>query len=137
MNVKNLVLLFVLGLIITGCQSGPVTGEDVSTAGGTYKNITSKELNTILKDKDFVLVNVHIPFAGNIAGTDLSSSYDQIENNLSQLPADKSARIVLYCRSGHMSQIAAEKLVALGYSNVWNLKGGMVDWENDGFKIQK
>jgi rhodanese-related sulfurtransferase len=36
-----------------------------------------------------------------------------------------------------MSQIAAEKLVSLGYTNVWNLKGGMVDWEQAGFDIEK
>jgi rhodanese-related sulfurtransferase len=36
-----------------------------------------------------------------------------------------------------MSQIAAEKLVALGYTNVWNLKGGMVQWEKVGFDLEK
>lgn len=137
MNVKNLLLLVVLALVTAGCQSKPVTGEDVSVAGGTYKNVTPKELNSMLKDKDFVLVNVHIPFAGNIAGTDQSIAYDQIEQNLAQLPADKNAKIVLYCRSGHMSQIAAEKLVSLGYTDVWNLKGGMIEWEKEGFELQK
>ena len=137
MNRKRVAILFLLGLLLVACQSNSVTGEDVAVAGGSYKNVAPKELNTMLKDKDFVFVNVHIPFAGNIDGTDLSIAYDQIEQNLSQLPADKDARIVLYCRSGHMSQIAAEKLVALGYTDVWNLNGGMVDWEKEGFELQK
>ena len=134
---KKLFAFLILGLLLTACQSRSITGETVSAAGGSYKNVTPKELNTMLKDKDFVLVNVHIPFAGDIAGTDLSIPYDQIEQNISQLPTDKNAKIILYCRSGHMSQIAAEKLVSLGYTNVWNLKGGMVNWEKDGFEIQK
>lgn len=129
-------LLFLIVLILTACQSKAIAGEKVETPGGSYQNVTSDELHSMLKDKDFVLVNVHIPFAGNIAGTDQSIAYDQIEQNLSQLP-DKDAKVVLYCRSGHMSQIAAEKLVAQGYTNIWNLKGGMVEWENAGFDLEK
>jgi rhodanese-related sulfurtransferase len=137
--VKKLVLPFVLliALALVACQSKSVTGEVVSVNGGSYKNVTPKELNTMLKNKDFVFVNVHIPFAGNIAGTDLSIPYDQIENELSQLRSDKNAKIVLYCRSGHMSTIAAEKLVSLGYTNIWSLKGGMVEWEKAGFALEK
>jgi len=91
----------------------------------------------MLKNKDFVFVNVHIPFEGDIAATDLSVSYDQIAQNLSQLPSDKNAKIVLYCRSGRMSEIAAEELVSLGYTNIWNLEGGMVEWEQAGFDLEK
>ena len=136
---KKLFLLLLSVVVLVGCQSKPVTGETVPVTGGSYQNISPAELNTMLKSKDFVFVNVHIPFAGNIANTDLSIPYDQISTseNLSQLPADKSAKIVLYCRSGRMSEIAAEELVSLGYSNIWNLDGGMVDWEQAGFEIEK
>jgi rhodanese-related sulfurtransferase len=116
-----------------------VTGETVTAVGGSYQNITSDELNAMLKNKDFVFVNVHIPFAGNIANTDLSIPYDQISipENLSQFPDEKNAKIVLYCRSGRMSKIAADELVSLGYTNIWNLTGGMVEWEQAGFEIEK
>ncbi|MHB8779505.1 MAG: rhodanese-like domain-containing protein [Anaerolineales bacterium] len=134
---KKLVLLLLFAIVLAGCQSKPVTGETVSAAGGSYQSVTPDELNTMLKNKDFVLVNVHTPFAGNIAGTDLSIAYDQIEQNLSQFPVDKNAKIVLYCRSGRMSKIAAENLVSLGFTNIWDLKGGMVDWELAGYEIEK
>ncbi len=134
---KKIFLLLLISVLLVSCQSKSITGEDVFTAGGSYKNVAPKELNTMLKNKDFIFINVHIPFAGNITGTDVSIPYDQIEHNLSQLPSDKNAKIVLYCRSGHMSQIAAEKLVSLGYTNVWNLKGGMIDWEKEGFDLEK
>ena len=139
---KKIVLLTVILLaVLTACQGSParVAGEAVAAAGGTYTNVTADELNAMLKNKDVVFVNVHIPFAGNIAGTDLSIPYDQITDpaNLSQLPVDKNAKIVLYCRSGRMSAIAAEELVSLGYTNVWNLTGGMVDWEQAGYNIEK
>ncbi len=139
---KHLFLsLLLLSFLLAACGGAPaqITGETVTVADGSYQNITADELNTMLKSKDFVFINVHIPFAGNIAGTDLSLPYDQISaaENLSQLPADKSAKIILYCRSGRMSAIAAESLVKLGYSNIWNLKGGMVDWEAAGYQIEK
>lgn len=134
---KKLFFLFCAVFVLAGCQSKPVTGEPVTSAGGSYQNITPAELQTMLKDKDFTFINVHIPFAGNISNTDLSIPYDEIEQNLTQLPSDKDAKIVLYCRSGRMSEMAAEELVSLGYTNVWNLKGGMVDWEKAGFELEK
>ena len=133
---KILFVLFAV-LVLVGCQSKPVTGETVSAVGGSYQNVTPTELKAMLESKDFVLVNVHIPFAGNIPGTDVSIPYNEIEQNLDQLPADKTAKIVLYCSSGRMSEIAAEELVAMGYTSVWNLKGGMVDWKQAGFELEK
>jgi rhodanese-related sulfurtransferase len=91
----------------------------------------------MLKTKDFVLINVHIPFAGNIPNTDLSIPYNEIQQNRSHFPENNSAKIVLYCSSGRMSQIAAEELVSLGYTSIWNLEGGMVDWERAGFDLEK
>ena len=136
---KKLIFIILPALILTACQSQIVTGEAITVAGGSYQNIVPDELNTMLKDKDFVFVNVHIPFAGNISNTDLSIPYDQISaaEYLAQLPAEKDAKIVLYCRSGRMSEIAAAELVSLGYTNVWNLDGGMVAWEQAGYEIEK
>jgi rhodanese-related sulfurtransferase len=134
---KKILLILLSVVTLSACQPKPVTGETVTAAGGSYHNITSHALNTMLKDKDFVLVNVHIPFEGNIAATDLSIPYNEIEQNLAQLPSDKNAKIVLYCRSGRMSVIAAEKLVGLGFTNIWNLNGGMVKWDRAGYEIEK
>ena len=138
---KNIFVLSLLlfSLLLASCQTKSATGEEVSLPGGSYQNVSADELNTMLKNKDFVFVNVHIPFEGDIANTDLSIAYDQITDpaNLAQLPADKDAKIVLYCRSGRMSEIAAEALIPLGYTNIWNLDGGMVEWEQAGFDLEK
>jgi phage shock protein E len=132
----------ILAIIVAACQPGPaarVPGVPVQIAAGSYTDLTPSELQGMLRNKDFVFVNVHIPFQGNIADTDLSIPYDQITDSsyLSQLPADQESKIVLYCRSGRMSAIAAEALVGLGYRNIWNLQGGMVAWEQAGFEILK
>jgi rhodanese-related sulfurtransferase len=95
----------------------------VSVSGGSYTNVTPARLKQMLAAKDFLLVNVHIPYEGEIAPTDAFIPYDEVERNQSKFPPDKGAKIFLYCRSGRMSAIAAEKLVQLGYANVWNLQG--------------
>jgi rhodanese-related sulfurtransferase len=126
--------------VATAPQSGAPAagvGKPVSVPGGTYTDVSVAELQTMLENKDFTFVNVHIPFEGNIPATDLSVPYDEIEDHLDELPADKDAKIVLYCRSDRMSRIAAEKLVPLGYTNLYNLDGGFVEWENAGLPIEK
>jgi len=136
---KKTFLFLLIAIVLIACQLETVTGERVNVNGGSYQNITPIELSLMSKNKDFVFVNVHIPFAGNIPDTDLSISYDRISapEYLDQLPTDKDAKIVLYCRSGRMSEIAATEFVSLGYTNIWNLEGGMVAWEQAGPEIEK
>lgn len=100
-----------------------------------YRDVSSQELNAMLAKKDFLLINVHIPYAGKIKGTDLFISYNKIQQSIDQLPTDKNAKIVVYCRSGMMSSAASEELVNLGYTNILNLKGGMAGWEQSGYSL--
>lgn len=134
MIVATLSLLALVAL--SGCGVGDdAPGEQVSVRGGSFTRVTPSELADMLKSKDFPFINVHIPYEGDIAETDLSIPFDQISTQLDKLPSDKSARIVLYCRSGRMSTEAATELVGLGYTNVWELGGGMQAWESAGFEL--
>lgn len=110
-------------------------GKQVTAQGGVYTDIPSQDLHAMLANKDFTFVNVHIPFEGNIPQTDVSIPYDQIAGQLDKLPTDRSAKIVLYCRSGRMSTEAAQVLVKQGYTNVFQLAGGMIAWEKAGYPI--
>jgi rhodanese-related sulfurtransferase len=130
---------FLIGIVfvalgVAACSSPPalVTATKVSVAGGTYTNVSPAQLKQMLATKDFVLINVHVPYAGELAQTDAFIPYNDIEQNLAKLPADKNAKIVLYCSSGHMSGIAVNTLIKLGYTNIWNLEGGMASWESAG-----
>lgn len=112
-------------------------GEKVSVPGGSFARLSPDELEAALEEKNFTFVNVHIPFEGDIAGTDLSIPYNEIgrKENLDRLPG-KDARVVLYCRSGSMSSEAARTLVRLGYENVQDLEGGMIAWEDAGYRLE-
>ncbi len=130
----SLLTAALLFLFLSACQSTAaftgntntgMIGTEVQVEGGAYTDLTASELTSLMDKKDFLLVNVHIPFIGNLPKTDLSIPYDTITQNLDKLPTDKNASIVLYCSSGHMSSIAARELVKLGYTHVSELAGGM------------
>ena len=114
---KFILALVAVSLLAAACtQAGsPGTSVDepafVKNAQG-YTDITVEQLKPMLRDKGFTLVNVHIPYDGDLPQTDLTIPYNEIGQHLDKLP-DKDARIVVYCRSGSMSTAAAAELAAL------------------------
>jgi rhodanese-related sulfurtransferase len=141
---KQWLAALILTSMLTACGSQSPTpaataapAAKVEVEGGAYTNVTPQQLTQMLKQKDFFFVNVHIPYEGEIEPTDAEIPYDQTAQRLSQYPADKNAKIVLYCRSGNMSAIAAKELVKDGYTNVWNLDGGMAAWEQQGLPLKE
>lgn len=126
-----------IGLLLILAIQGEAAevGTRVPVPGGAYTNVTALELKRMLEAKDFFFVNVHVPYEGEITETDAFVPYDKVEQQLHLLPAKKNAKIVLYCMSDRMSTIAAETLARIGYTNVWNLKGGMVDWRHRGYSL--
>jgi rhodanese-related sulfurtransferase len=78
-----------------------------------------------------VTINVHVPDAGSIRGTDLSIPFDRIGDLKARLPA-RSTRLAVYCRSGTMSAVAVVTLRKLGFSRIVELRGGMNAWKQTG-----
>lgn len=139
-----LILLILSTLIVAGCGSseeqspelaGAFQGEPVQTAQGTYFNVDVNQVKPLLEDESVLTVNVHVPYAGEIPGTDASIPFNEIGQRVDALPADKDAPIVLYCRGGGMSTQASETLVGLGYTQVLNLTGGMTAWQRAGNEL--
>jgi len=90
----------------------------------------------MLEDKDFLLINTHTPYGYEIEHTDAHILLDGEGRWLRHYPADRMAKIVLYCRSGKRSTVTAIGLVAAGYTNVYHLDGGMLAWHADGLPLQ-
>jgi len=85
-------------------------------------------------DKGAVLINVHVPYEGELEHTDAFIPYDHVVGD-ARLPKNKHTEVLLYCRSGRMSEIAANALHTAGYTRLAHLEGGMRAWEAAGHPL--
>jgi len=118
-----------------GAPAASLAGNVIQGNGGTWTNITPDTLASMLDHKDFTFLNVKTPYIGEIDRTDLYIPYTALAARAGELPADKAAPIVVYCRSGNESGIASQTLLDLGYTNIYNLDGGMNAWTASGRQI--
>ncbi len=132
-NHRTEILMAVIVLILLT----PIIPNGWSMDTNGYQNISVDRFVQMMDHKDFVLINVHVPYAGEIPETDLLIPFNGIEQHKNELPNDKHTKIVVYCRSGPMGYFAAEKLVSMGYSRVIHFQGGMVSWKNAGKRIRR
>lgn len=135
-------LVSLISIFLAACAPGdgppasPSVGQEVPVeAGSSYLDVSPSEFRSVLAEGEAFLVNVHVPYEGEIPGTEAHIAYDRVPEQLSQFPSDRSARIAVYCRSGSMSAIAARTLVEAGYTDVINLDGGFRAWQAQGFEF--
>ncbi|MDF0645762.1 MAG: rhodanese-like domain-containing protein [Nitrospira sp.] len=88
--------------------------------------------------KGFILVDVRSAeehAGGYIPGTDFNIDFREIKARHRELGADYGDHIVVYCQSGHRSNIAAETLADVGYTRVYNVSGSMNAWMEAGYPV--
>ena len=99
----------------------------------TYEQISGAEAKSLMdSESDYIIIDARTQSEydeGHIPGAILIPEYEIAERAERELP-DKKQLILVYCRSGRRSKIAAEELVKLGYTNVKEF-GGIIDWEYD------
>jgi rhodanese-related sulfurtransferase len=128
MRLRNHLLTIVIIIGLTGCSDDPGAQKETNR----YLNVSVDQFAEMLDNKNFMLINTHIPYEGEIPGTDLLIPFNEIEQNQTKLPEDRTTRIVVYCKAGPMGDIAAGKLVQMGYTHVIHFKDGMNGWEKAG-----
>ncbi len=102
----------------------------------SVKHLNAQGLKAIQDNKEgFVFIDVNIPEEKHIAGTTGFIPFDTLKAEREKLPKNKDTKIVLYDRDGSMSLQAARVLAEMGYTNVWNLDGGVLAWERAGFPV--
>lgn len=123
------------GMTMPGMTMPAETAHSAQTQARRASRLLSPaRFASAVADGRTVTINVHVPREGSIAGTDLWIPYDRIEQSR-QLPASRSTRLAVYCRSGRMSAIAVRALARLGYRRVVELRGGMEAWVASGRRL--
>ena len=122
---KKLVFLLLAVLLLTAC------GQDKENdQGAVYMNITAEEAKQIMDSEEgYIILDVRTQEEydqGHIPGAILIS-HEEIAEKAEDVLTDKNQLILVYCRSGRRSKIAAEALVELGYTNIKEF-GGIIDW---------
>lgn len=114
-------------LLLSGC------GKTENDMKNTYEKISMSEgIERMKSDEGFILLDVrradefasgHIPGAVNLPNEEIGKA---------EIPAlpDKNQTIYIYCRSGNRSKQAADKLLALGYTNLIEF-GGILDYTGE------
>ena len=122
---KKLVLILLAMMFLTACGQ-----EQKNEQEATYVSITAKEAKEIMDTQEnYIILDTrtqqeydeeHIPGA-------IVISHDEILEKAEDMLPDKDQLIMVYCRSGRRSKLAAADLVKLGYTNVKEF-GGIIDW---------
>jgi len=119
--------VLLLVMILAAC--GQTTGEREAV----YMNITATEAKEIMdSETGYVILDVRTEeeyAKGHVPGAILIPDYEIEARAEEELP-DKDQMLLVYCRSGRRSKLAAEALVELGYTNIYEF-GGIIDWPYD------
>ena len=125
-NNRFLLMLLTLALPFgcVGCSDG---------GSASYDQISGAEAKALMdSESGYIIIDARTQEEydeGHIPGAILIPEYEIADRAEKELP-DKDQLILVYCRSGRRSKIAAEELVKLGYTNVKEF-GGIIDWEYD------
>lgn len=98
-------------------------------ASPAYQKISAAKAKSMMEEKTVIIVDVRTLEEyneGHIAKAILIPNESIGSTQPAQLP-DKDAIILVYCRSGNRSKQASEKLVAMGYTQIYDF-GGIIDW---------
>ena len=121
---KRIIFLLLVVMLLAACAQEETKQEAV------YMNITAQEAKEIMdRESGYVILDVRTREEydqGHIPGA-IVISHEEVADKAEETLTDKDQLILVYCRSGRRSKIAAEALVELGYTNILEF-GGILDW---------
>ena len=116
---------------LSGCTLSKTkadTAEDM-TGKAAYQKISAEDAYEMMASQEVVVVDVRTreEYDGGHIENAVLVPNESIGSEMPEALPDKEATLLIYCRSGRRSKDAAEKLLSLGYQNVYDF-GGVIDW---------
>lgn len=122
---KKLFCILLVMILLTACEQDKRSDQEA-----VYVNITAAEAKEIMDSQEnYVILDAREQYEydqGHIPGA-IVISHEEILEKAESVLTDKDQLILVYCRSGRRSKLAAEDLVKLGYTNIKEF-GGITDW---------
>ncbi len=117
-----------LVILITACSKQEPT---------EVKMISPEEMNSLLELEDIQLIDVRTPEEYEIGHVEFAQNIDFNSPTFEEdiLSLDKSKPVILYCHAGGRSAKCAKKLAEAGFVKIYDLQGGITQWEFKGFEI--
>lgn len=129
MNRLLLSILLVAFVFFNSCKSEDEDGIII---------VTPAEMQSLMDLEDVQLIDVRTPqerrdgFIKNSQNIDFNSpTFDADILNL-----DKSKPVILYCRSGRRSAACGKKMKAAGFEKIYDLEGGVTQWQFKGYNLE-
>ncbi len=123
----NSILKYILLVAFTIFSCSLINNESIN-------QMNSDELIEFIELNDAILVDVRTEDEYNSGYIESSLNIDYFSNEFSVNAdkLDKTIPIILYCRSGKRSSMSANKISKLGFKEIYNLQGGILEWIEEG-----
>lgn len=126
-SIARSALLVSATLLLSGCSS----------TGGAITDMNASEFSAKTQEAGVVVLDVRTRDEfnqGHITGAiNIDVETDTFENEVSKL--DKNATYAVYCRSGRRSLLAVDAMAGFGFTTMFNLKNGIIEWQAQGLPV--
>ena len=122
-----LLLLFFISKVFAKGTSE--TSSAVGEKKASYRKISAQEAKEMIDSESLIILDVRTPgeFAGAHIKDAINIANEAIGSDRPTSLPQSDATILVYCRSGSRSAQASKKLLALGYTEVYDF-GGIINW---------
>lgn len=125
---KKAVALAVAAIASVGLLAG------CSSSNEATKKVDPVEFSEVIAQPGVIILDVRTPEefnAGHIANAiNINLADSNFSSEVSKL--DKNATVAVYCRSANRSAVATDEMAELGFTDMYDMQGGIIDWQAAG-----